>query len=410
MSAALIRALGLMAPLLAVVLAAVLQRRLDERRIAAALLATGWNLLVLAVVNLVGWWSFHAEGGVVAGIPVDLLLGWALLWGALPALAFPLAPVPLIAAALAWLDLALMPLAEPVVVLGPQWLTGEAVAVALALVPGLLIARWTVLGSRLGARAVFQVLLAAGLGVLLPVAVLEAWRQPGWMLALMVQALAVPGVLGLAAVREFAVSGGGTPLPYDPPRHLVTGGPYAYVRNPMQVAMTAGYLLLSLLDMRLLGGAAISFAYGAGLAAWHEGDQLDRRFGQAWRDYRARVRPWAPRLRPAMPPARVYVAAGCGQCSQVGAWIERHRPVGLDVVPAEGHPAGLRRITYERLGGPDAQGVAAIAHVLTHIHLGWALVGWLLLLPGVRGFAQLCVDALGGGPRDLHGVPLSGRG
>ncbi|MFE3448287.1 methyltransferase family protein [Nonomuraea sp. NPDC059194] len=400
-----------MAPLLCVVFAVVLQRRLhqrlDERRIAAALLATGWNLLVLAAVNLAGWWSFHAEGGVVAGIPVDLLLGWALLWGALPALAFPLAPVPLTAAALAWLDLALMPQAEPVVVLGPQWLTGEAVAIALALVPGLLIARWTVQGSHLRVRAGFQVLLAAGLGVLLPVTVLDAWRQPGWALALMAQALAVPGVLGLAAVREFAVSGGGTPLPYDPPRRLVSGGPYAYVRNPMQVAMTGGYLLLAVLDVRLLGAAAISFAYGAGLAAWHEGDQLDRRYGQAWHDYRALVRPWVPRLRPAMPPATVYVASDCARCGQVGAWIERHRPVGLAVVPAEGHPAGLRRITYERPGGPNAQGVAAIAHVLTHIHLGWALAGWLLLLPGVRWFAQLCVDALGGEPRDLvhHGSP-----
>ncbi|MEV4898790.1 methyltransferase, partial [Nonomuraea sp. NPDC055795] len=357
--------------------------------------------LQVDLVNQGGWWTFHAEGGTLAGVPLDLLLGWALLWGALPALAFPDAPLALGAAGLAWFDLAVMPLAEPVVVLGPDWLYGEAVAIGLALVPGLLLARWTVRGTLPMARAGFQVVLAAGLGIVAPVLLLGVWRQPAWVLALMAQALAVPSVMGASAVREFARTGGGTPFPYDPPRRLVTGGPYAYVRNPMQVAMTAGYVLLAVLDVRFLAAAAISLAYGAGLAAWHEGEQLTRRFGADWATYRAAVRAWLPRWRPAAVPATVYVAATCGQCSQVGAWIERRGPVALRVVAAETHPAGPRRITYERADGLRAQGVAAVAHVLTHVHLGWALAGWLLLLPCLNGFAQLCVDALGGGPREL---------
>jgi hypothetical protein len=58
-------------------------------------------------------------------------------------------------------------------------------------------------------------------------------------------------------------------------------------------------------------------------------------------------------------------------------------------------------MTYQRHDGLRAEGVAAFAHALTHIHLGWALAGWLLLLPGVGWFVQLCVDAFGGGPRTL---------
>ncbi|MEV0198586.1 isoprenylcysteine carboxylmethyltransferase family protein, partial [Nonomuraea sp. NPDC050691] len=122
MSAALVRAVAVMGPLLAVA-AIVAVRRPEEPRIAAALLATGWNALTLSGVNALalhlGWWSFHAEGAVALGVPVDLLLGWAVLWGAVPALAAPGAPVPLTAAALVWLDLALMPAARPVLVLGP---------------------------------------------------------------------------------------------------------------------------------------------------------------------------------------------------------------------------------------------------------------------------------------------------
>ncbi|WP_248963743.1 methyltransferase family protein [Sphaerisporangium perillae] len=406
LDAGIIRAVALMGPV-AVLLVAARVRRPGESRVAAAILATAWNLLVLAVVNVValraGWWTFHAEGGLLAGVPADLLLGWAVLWGACPALAAPRAPVPLTAALPAWLDLALMPRAEPVVVLGSHWWAGEAAAIAFALVPGLLLARWTEERRLLPARAAFQVVLAGGLGLVAPVALTGVWRQPGWMLALAAQALAAPMVFGLAAVREFAVVGRGTPLPYDAPVRLVTGGPYAYVRNPMQVAMTAGYLLLAPLDPAFLAAAAVTFAYGAGLAAWHEGEQLERRFGGAWHDYRRRVRPWLPRLRPAMspgmPPASLYVAATCGQCRQVGAWMVRHAPVALQVVPAESHPCGLRRITYEREDGVRTQGVAAVAHALTHIHLGWALAGWLLLLPGIGSFAQLCLDALGAGPR-----------
>jgi len=44
-------------------------------------------------------------------------------------------------------------------------------------------------------------------------------------------------------VLEFARRGGGTPYPWDPPDRLVTSGPYAYVRNPMQLSTTLIMLL-----------------------------------------------------------------------------------------------------------------------------------------------------------------------
>jgi protein-S-isoprenylcysteine O-methyltransferase Ste14 len=402
---ALIRALALFGPVAALWLA-VAVRRPSDRDLAAMIVGTAWNLLTLAVVNTVavaaGWWTFHAEGAVVAGIPVDLLIGWALLWGAVPAHVGRRLPLPLTVAMLAWADLALMPLAAPVVRLGPDWLYGEALAVAFCLVPGLLLARWTREDRRLAWRAVSQAVLAGGLMLGLPMALTGVWRQPAWVIGLLAQLLAAPMTLGLAAVREFAWAGG-TPVPYDPPRRLVTGGPYAYVRNPMQVSMAANFLLLGVLDAWFLAALVIVVAYGAGLAAWHEGEQLAARHGEAWTAYRARVRPWWPRLRPhpAMPPATVYVAEGCEQCRTLGRWIARRRPVALRMCAAEDHPHGIRRMTYERSDGLRVQGVAAFAHTAGHLHLGWALVGWILLLPGMAWFAQLCADALGAGPRTV---------
>src|SRR5919109_1195326 len=60
---------------------------------AGILLACIWNLDALLLVHRAashfGWWTFQAERGLFLGLPVDLYLGWALLWGAIPALAFP---------------------------------------------------------------------------------------------------------------------------------------------------------------------------------------------------------------------------------------------------------------------------------------------------------------------------------
>jgi hypothetical protein len=57
-------------------------------------------------------------------------------------------------------------------------------------------------------------------------------------------ALAPPLLLGSWATVVFTDVGQGTPLPLDPPRRLVTTGPYAFVRNPMQIA---GLMLATLL-------------------------------------------------------------------------------------------------------------------------------------------------------------------
>lgn len=135
----------------------------------------------------------------------------------------------------------------------------------------------------------------AGLGIL------AEWVQlPGLVIALAGLAL------WLWATVELAVRGYGTPLPLDPPIHLVTTGPYARIRNPMHVGLVAflagiGLLFRSpafLLYALLI--AALAWAY----ARWVEVHALERRFGEVYRTYRARVPAWWPgarRRRPHFP-------------------------------------------------------------------------------------------------------------
>lgn len=106
------------------------------------------------------------------------------------------------------------------------------------------------------------------------------------------------GALGLTSGMVMAVRGRGTPLPADCPRELVVAGPYRYVRNPMAIAglsqgVAVGLVLGSpaVVAYALLGGPAWDLL----VRPWEEAD-LDRRFGEPYRRYRAAVRCWIPRF------------------------------------------------------------------------------------------------------------------
>ena len=405
-------------------------RRPTTREITGAVLAALWNLPVLLALHLaairLGWWQYDARGGLFLGMPIDLLLAWVWLWGAIPAMACASWPLGLVLASALAGDLLFMPAAAPVVKLGPWWIAGDIVAVLTALLPGVLLARWTANGERLVARAVLQMIAFTGLLLfVLPAIAIDgsggAWRNPAdrplWQLGLIVQLLAVPALVGLTAVQEFVTRGGGTPVPFDPPRRIVTSSIYAYVRNPMQLA---GVVLLTMWGA-VLGNWWVSAAglmahvYSSGLAGWDEDADLVSRFGDDWIAYRRGVRRWLPRLRPwcsrEAAPSRLFVAESCGMCSEVGQWFARHDARHLIIVPAERHPSrALSRITYEPAdGGPAASGVEAVARALEHIHLGWALVGSALRLPGLRQLAQLLVDASGGEPRAIGAATVAGE-
>jgi len=400
-------------------------RRPARASIVGAALAFAWNVPIVAIVNVVamrlGFWHFDAHGGLFLSIPIDLYLAWAWLWGAVVALAFPSVSLGVVAIGALVVDAAAMPLAAPVVRLEPFWLVCDALGIAAAVIPSQLLARWTARREHLAARATLQVIaFAAFLLFLLPAIALDAsgseglrqLARPAWQLSAIAQVVAVPAVIGLTAVQEFVTRGGGTPVPFDPPRRLVTSGIYSYIRNPMQLSAVVTLVLLGIIIRNpwVAASGIGAHIYSVGLAGWDEGEDLRRRFDGAWLDYRRHVRAWLPRLRPWHPPgsptACLYVAASCDVCRGVAEWFGRRRPQHLAIVPAESHPSHvLTRVTYEPGDGsrPSA-GIAAIARALEHVHFGWALVGFTLRLPIVCPLVQLLADASGAQPRALGAV------
>lgn len=401
-------------------------KRPNKKVRVGAFLASLWVLASLVafqfLVNYFDWWDFHVQGGTLFSIPVDLLFAWILLWGVIPVFTSLNLRLPIWFILMLVFDLLLMPLCFPLLKLNQNWIIGEFLALFFCFVPAQLLARWTIEERHLQPRAFLQVICFSVLFLfIIPLAIFEqiggGWQvlflRPKWLNSLTFQILAIPIVLGLSAVQEFVESGKGTPLPYDPPKKLVTTSLYAYVANPMQLSIVLiffGYGLM-LNHFWLFFGGVVAFSYSAGLARWDENQELEARFGQEWLNYRKAVRQWLPSWRPwhaslndkNIFPARLYYDEGCNQCSELAEWFKKRSPVGLILIAAQDHPSkDLKRLTYDPMNGNnDQSGVCAFAKALEHINLAWALIGCFMRLPLVSQFLQLVSDLTDGEPRQV---------
>jgi protein-S-isoprenylcysteine O-methyltransferase Ste14 len=100
-------------------------------------------------------------------------------------------------------------------------------------------------------------------------------------------------------VSLFARVGQGTLAPWDSTRKFVAVGPYRLVRNPMIIGVA-----LMLIGQALLWGSWIVCAWACVFVfinhiyfVLSEEPGLEKRFGKAYRCYKANVPRWLPRLR-----------------------------------------------------------------------------------------------------------------
>ncbi len=162
--AGVIRSVTLLVPVCAALVGIVIQALPGTRVKGAACLSTLWCFCTLLPLNVIAqnqhWWQFKAEGATLVGVPVDMLLGWSVMWGVLPAL-FGRSKAWLWVVMFLWLDVLTMNRLSPVVLMGDGWLMGELLAIAVALVPSLVLTRLTVTERMLHVRVALQVVLFA---------------------------------------------------------------------------------------------------------------------------------------------------------------------------------------------------------------------------------------------------------
>ena len=106
--------------------------------------------------------------------------------------------------------------------------------------------------------------------------------------------------LAISTVRLLMIVGEGTPAPWNPPQKLVVRGPYRHVRNPMitSVLMLLSAETLAFASWPLVAWLVFFFAANCVYFPLVEEKGLERRFGDAYRTYKANVPCWLPRVTP----------------------------------------------------------------------------------------------------------------
>ena len=110
--------------------------------------------------------------------------------------------------------------------------------------------------------------------------------------------MAISMLIGYLALFEFARTGEGTPIPFDPPGKLVVTGVYTVVANPLQLStlMMLTCIMIAYKSYVMLLPIAILILYSEIFVRWHHSVDIEKRFGAEWVQYRASVRNWIPRL------------------------------------------------------------------------------------------------------------------
>ena len=158
-------------------------------------------------------------------------------------------------------------------------------------------------------------LLAILLLPFMVVVVVPRWLLRGWAVSDTRWPAAVASLIGHVAgsliflcgfalfawcISLFARVGKGTLAPWDPTERLVVVGPYRYVRNPMitgVVTMLIGETIFH--GSRVLAMWAATFVvFNFFFFLGFEEPDLERRFGDDYRRYKAAVPRWIPRRAP----------------------------------------------------------------------------------------------------------------
>jgi protein-S-isoprenylcysteine O-methyltransferase Ste14 len=139
---------------------------------------------------------------------------------------------------------------------------------------------------------------------------ITGWEvEPAWLpwRVLGVALTAAGAAMLVHAFARFVSEGVGTPAPVAPTRHLVVGGLYRWVRNPMYIAVVscaAGQAGVFGQPVLLVYAAALLALFVAFVRGYEE-PALTRQFGPEYEAYRRTVPGWWPRApRAPLPPAR----------------------------------------------------------------------------------------------------------
>ena len=365
-----------------------------------------WVFCSLSLLNPLaqyfGFWTFSAEGALLFGTPVDLLIGWALLWSVVTIGLLRAIPWWATVLLLGLFDLIFMPLCEPVLVLHNGWFYVDLIFIFAVVLPSNWIYEITCESKYLTHRNLFQAAIYTMIFiVILPLIILEKGALGDWVFEnvfLVLQLFFSVLFFGLSALFEFNSRGKGTPFPMDKTQRLVTTGAYAFVRNPMQITTISYFVVWFFVSLNpwFLAAAAMTLIYCVGYANWQEGADMELRFDDEWIDYKAEVRSFFPVWKPYRKvSASVYLDLDeCGLCADLGRWILRLDAKNLELKNAKFYPGEMSRMKYIDADGFEENGIRALGRVLEHTNLLLSFFSFFVRLPIIGEVGQFFLDFL----------------
>jgi protein-S-isoprenylcysteine O-methyltransferase Ste14 len=106
--------------------------------------------------------------------------------------------------------------------------------------------------------------------------------------------------LMIITISIFIRIGKGTLAPWSPTKKLVITGIYRYVRNPMIIGVLIVLIgeSISFLSLNILIWALIFFIINNIYFLFYEEPDLEKRFGNDYKEYKKNVPRWIPRFKP----------------------------------------------------------------------------------------------------------------
>jgi protein-S-isoprenylcysteine O-methyltransferase Ste14 len=104
----------------------------------------------------------------------------------------------------------------------------------------------------------------------------------------------------IITISIFIRIGKGTLAPWSPTKKLVITGIYRYVRNPMIIGVLIVLIgeSISILSLKILIWALIFFIINNIYFLFYEEPDLEKRFGNDYKEYKKNVPRWIPRFKP----------------------------------------------------------------------------------------------------------------
>lgn len=387
----LLRWLLFLGPLTALMILSA-RKKDDYRALVGTLFAFLYGVGTIFITHQIaiyfGWWRYGGNALMLNGLPVDIWLGGALLFGPVLSLAFPkTAPIYLVLPIILGLHGTVFLSLEPLVYAGRGWFFGTIFVFLIAHIPAIYLSRWTANDRLLPLRAA---LLAFGFGFLAfavqPTIVMKAMGG-SWALDTLsplklvigLPFLAASFVMGLSAVQMFVVHGEGTPIPLDNTKRLVRTGIYAYITNPMQLCSALSWVAIGFIigNIWVAASALMAWVFVLGMVRWHHRHDLLVRFPKGWPEYRDNVPEWRPLWKPWVPmPATLSYNPNESHQMKVIEFLRKRQALSLNY-----EAQNTERLSYcEPDEAQSFDGLAAIAKGLNHINFFWCLVGAAMLL------------------------------